>query len=447
MIVNEIQATLSGWLNSLSGGDSIAKGLITVWFLTTLTYFAKSVPAKILVFIKANAIISYSINKDGDSQTSALFTALESWFIKHNVLTLRNRAVTSFEDSNVEGFGYGTNYVLCKGRFYKIIKTKSEKAGTSKIIESLAIHTLGRDPLFMSNIMEHCREDKNKRYYWLLFPQWRSFNPWHRVNELKPLPVISMNAKVKKEIDEKLKFFSENKQWYLDNNIPYKLTILLYGPPGTGKTSIIRYIADYLKADLYDLKLEMLNSEVVNTAAAACRKGVPAVIAFEDFEPCALDRQHKYRVRQARQADENNDEKGLLAENKDMVSLLDDQISGFQLSSFLNVLQGINPLENVVLVLTTNHIEKVDEAAIRNGRVDVRFEIGPLGLPELRAYFQKVYKQPFPNSIEQIKPIKPCDMEAIFRNNPFDAEAFIDVICKDYEVKAERNLPLEVYAE
>lgn len=45
-------------------------------------------------------------------------------------------------------------------------------------------------------------------------------------------------------------------------------------------------------------------------------------------------------------------------------------------SGLLNALDGVASSEERVVVMTTNHVERLDEALVRPGRVDVRVEIG-----------------------------------------------------------------------
>ena len=46
------------------------------------------------------------------------------------------------------------------------------------------------------------------------------------------------------------------------------------------------------------------------------------------------------------------------------------------LSALLNVLDGVGSQEGRVLIMTTNHAERLDAALIRPGRVDMKLELG-----------------------------------------------------------------------
>lgn len=60
-------------------------------------------------------------------------------------------------------------------------------------------------------------------------------------------------------------------------------------------------------------------------------------------------------------------------------------------SGLLNVLDGLVSVDGVVTVLTTNHIERLDPALLRAGRIDRRFKFNPPTRKEIAALFQNFY--------------------------------------------------------
>ncbi len=48
------------------------------------------------------------------------------------------------------------------------------------------------------------------------------------------------------------------------------------------------------------------------------------------------------------------------------------------LSAILNAIDGVASQEGRILIMTTNHITRLDEALIRPGRVDKKIELGSL---------------------------------------------------------------------
>jgi len=58
-------------------------------------------------------------------------------------------------------------------------------------------------------------------------------------------------------------------------------------------------------------------------------------------------------------------------------------------SGFINALDGVAAHEGSVVFLTTNHPDRLDEAAIRSGRVDFRLELGPCDRSQLERMARK----------------------------------------------------------
>jgi chaperone BCS1 len=60
-------------------------------------------------------------------------------------------------------------------------------------------------------------------------------------------------------------------------------------------------------------------------------------------------------------------------------------------SGFINALDGVASHEGSVVFLTTNHPDRIDEAAIRSGRVDFRLELGLCDRDQLERMFCKFF--------------------------------------------------------
>jgi len=60
-------------------------------------------------------------------------------------------------------------------------------------------------------------------------------------------------------------------------------------------------------------------------------------------------------------------------------------------SGLLNALDGVASAEGRILFMTTNHMEKLDEALIRPGRVDIKEHLGHATRLQIQKLFQKFY--------------------------------------------------------
>lgn len=137
------------------------------------------------------------------------------------------------------------------------------------------------------------------------------------------------------------------------SNIPHKLVILLYGPPGNGKSTAIRAIAAHLNRNIALLSSENFMSD--RTLMTAVNHAKRDVAVLEDVDAMTT----------AAVIDRTSRSEG------------SEQNKGASMSTLLNLLDGAITPDGSVIILTTNHIEKIDPALLRPGRVDVRLEFGP----------------------------------------------------------------------
>lgn len=145
-----------------------------------------------------------------------------------------------------------------------------------------------------------------------------------------------------------LDMFDNSKDKYDKYGIRYKRTYLFYGPPGTGKSSLSLGISNYTKRDILSINMskDITDSNLITLISNRPNK---SIILFEDID-CLLD-------------DINRKE-----ESKDK----EVKIS---LSCILNILDGIYTPNDVIFIITTNELDKIDDAIKRKGRTDVLMEI------------------------------------------------------------------------
>ncbi|KAK4116907.1 hypothetical protein N656DRAFT_765776 [Canariomyces notabilis] len=166
----------------------------------------------------------------------------------------------------------------------------------------------------------------------------------------RPLGSVILDRGVKEKLVADVKEFLAAQKWYTDRGVPYRRGYLLYGPPGTGKTSFIQALAGEL-----DYSVAMINlSEVGMTddllAQLLTQLPEKSILLLEDVDAALVNR---------RQRDP-------------------DGYSGRTVtaSGLLNALDGLAAGEDRIAFLTTNHIDRLDPALIRPGRVDMMVRIG-----------------------------------------------------------------------
>lgn len=156
-------------------------------------------------------------------------------------------------------------------------------------------------------------------------------------------------------LDKIFKRLITDKDWYRQVGRQLRETFLLYGPPGTGKTSLIRHFAAKYRMNIIITSVgRNLNS--VRTLLAQGLHDQPTIILFEDIDTheCLLN---------------------LKSDNTQENLHYLPTISDSNYAEFLNFLDGVRPLNNVAVVMTTNHIGKLKDGIYRVGRVNHLIEL------------------------------------------------------------------------
>ncbi|KAL0741841.1 hypothetical protein Bca4012_083354 [Brassica carinata] len=194
--------------------------------------------------------------------------------------------------------------------------------------------------------------------------QWiLSHNMWRSIEFDHPasFETLAMDPEKKEEIMSDLTAFTNGKDYYKKIGKAWKRGYLLYGPPGTGKSTMISAMANYLNYNIYDLELTAIknNSELRKLLTATSSK---SIVVIEDID-CSVDLTGN-RIKKDRNSTERNGEQ-------------DKDESAVTLSGLLNFIDGIWSAcgQERIVVFTTNHLEKLDPALIRRGRMDMHIEL------------------------------------------------------------------------
>lgn len=82
----------------------------------------------------------------------------------------------------------------------------------------------------------------------------------------------------------------------------------------------------------------------------------------------------------------------------------EEKKKGISLSGLLNAIDGVASHEGRVLVMTTNKPEKLDDALIRPGRVDLQVAFGNATQPQIKELFERMYTSDKPKKSKNPSP-------------------------------------------
>eukprot|EP00026_Physarum_polycephalum_P003305 Phypoly_transcript_03315.p1 GENE.Phypoly_transcript_03315~~Phypoly_transcript_03315.p1 ORF type:complete len:430 (-),score=36.99 Phypoly_transcript_03315:82-1371(-) len=235
-----------------------------------------------------------------------------------------------------------------------------------------------------------------------------SFGDWRRfgARTKRPWKSVVLPAGVKEDLLEDAKTFIENAQWYINLGIPYRRGYLLYGIPGSGKSSLIYAIAGVLNLNISVLSLaqrDLTDDQLVSLLNSAPPN---AILVLEDVDAAFVKR-----------------------------SKQDDASNGVSFSGLLNAIDGVVAQEGRLLFMTTNKIEDLDEALIRDGRIDKQIHLGYATTEQIAGLFAHFYSLDICSTIvkdftEQLTSygVSMANLQGHFmkyRNSPGDAMHYI----------------------
>lgn len=179
----------------------------------------------------------------------------------------------------------------------------------------------------------------------------------------RTLDTVILPGEIAQETVQDLQAFLQNQNWYISHGVPYRRGYIFYGPPGSGKTSLALSLAGELDRSICIMNFgeKRLNDE--NLIRFMEKIPLNSILLIEDVDSIFADR----------------------------VSVGGDRGSSLSFSGLLNALDGIRSKDGVIVIMTTNHIEKLDSALLRPGRADVHVRFDYAKEEQIRRMFQKFY--------------------------------------------------------
>jgi hypothetical protein len=174
---------------------------------------------------------------------------------------------------------------------------------------------------------------------------------------------------------------------YKRSGFTFKAGILFYGSPGCGKTSTIKAILKYTNRHGVIINLNRVKTceelELIFRNRSINEKEMNGKQLCYILEDCDAFNDDIIKSRKINEEDfkknSTDSETSQLTKlfelgTSTVKNIIKNEEDSLNLSCFLNILDGIIELHGVMIIMTTNHPEKIDEALIRPGRFDFKYE-------------------------------------------------------------------------
>ncbi|ODA84066.1 hypothetical protein RJ55_02584 [Drechmeria coniospora] len=235
--------------------------------------------------------------------------------------------------------------------------------------EEVVLGCFGRSSTILKTLLQECRveylgqiEDKTTIF------ESRG-DAWMKMvsRETRPLSTVIVDEQKQLLVEDARDFLStKTRKWFAQRALPYRRGYLLHGPPGTGKSSFSLSIAGELGLDVYIAHIHDASDQTLKSLFSKLPQR--CVVLLEDIDAVGITRSSK----------------GLQEAATTWAGTL---------SGLLNILDGVSSQEGRLLIMTTNHVENLDEALIRPGRVDLKAGFQLADANAIRRIFAFVFHQ------------------------------------------------------
>ena len=195
--------------------------------------------------------------------------------------------------------------------------------------------------------------------------------------------------------------------------------VLMYGPPGTGKTLLAKAVANEAESNFISIKgPELLNKFVgesekgVREVFSKARENAPTIVFFDEIDSIATERGG---------------------------GATDSGVGERVVSQLLTELDGLESLEDVVVIATTNRPDLIDSALLRPGRLDRHVHV-PVPDEAGRRKILEVHTREKPLADD-------VDLDAIARRTEGYVGADLEAVAREASMSASREFIQSVSRE
>jgi len=176
---------------------------------------------------------------------------------------------------------------------------------------------------------------------------------------------LFLDNDIKKKINSSVNKLLTDDDFYNKFAIPRKLTFLVHGTPGCGKSALYLTLANTYKMPVYIIKPDIIS----DNNAVEIISSIPdnSILLFEEIDTFGIQNRNDSII------DQNNMKK---------------------LLTMFEILDGYYTLPyKSIIIITTNYLDRLDQALYRKGRVDHVIEFTKPKYDTVKEMFEYYYNQ------------------------------------------------------